>query len=438
MPKLSFDFAWLDTEQAGFKGPELSATWACLEMRVGDATITRIWDSHDRTVRDSVHVPLYPLAEWLATNWWFLTHEFKNPTKEGDRNFHRRHSLSTNRDGYAFPSLEAASSGALTHLVWRGNPPPRTSVEFLERGEEWVESGEFQEVCSGFIEQVIGQLGACGITDSFLQEEWDAIKTADEEETSFCETAAGLGWDPYDLDNEKLKLVLGLPNRLGELLTEAVPALDTDRLDAGLSAIIQAMREAKNHGLPLQRLESFHTQCGWDQMNQLEPWEGGYLLAQRLRENLNLGNAPIRTVKEMADALAERVDLLEKMMQPVDSFSQVPLIDGVVTRDDDKIPAFAFRKRGDDDATRFHFSRALAEVLTPSISDTLITRATSERQQRNRAFAAEFLAPSGGLRDIVPNTVVDVDDIEEMAAEFGVSSLVIFHQVQNHRIARVL
>ena len=70
-------------------------------------------------------------------------------------------------------------------------------------------------------------------------------------------------------------------------------------------------------------------------------------------------------------------------------------------------------------------------------TDTLITKAHSERQQRNRAFAAEFLAPESGLRQRVTRPVVDGDDIDELAAAFGVSSLVVAHQIQNHGIAEV-
>ena len=36
-----------------------------------------------------------------------------------------------------------------------------------------------------------------------------------------------------------------------------------------------------------------------------------------------------------------------------------------------------------------------------------------------------------------PSRVEDSDDIDELATEFGVSSLVIEHQIKNHRIARV-
>ena len=110
--------------------------------------------------------------EWLATNWWFLTHEFGNPTKAGNPDFHRRHALGASREGYAFPSLEVVSSGARTHLVWERDRPPWTRVEFLDQGDIWMDSDEFREHCAGLIDQVIRRLVSLGIDETLLQEEW--------------------------------------------------------------------------------------------------------------------------------------------------------------------------------------------------------------------------------------------------------------------------
>ena len=127
----------------------------------------------------------------------------------------------------------------------------------------------------------------------------------------------------------------------------------------------------------------------------------------------------------------------EKVTRPPVAASGWPaLVDGIITRTDDGSPAFALRARRSD-SQRFHFCRALGEVLLSPGSDTLLTRTYSERQQRNRAFAAEFLAPASGLRDRISRPVVDADDIDGLAAEFGVSPYVIEHQIKNHRIAHV-
>jgi hypothetical protein len=49
MAKLEFETDWVDAE--GINGPELSATWASLEIRAGDSTITRVLDTPSSAMR---------------------------------------------------------------------------------------------------------------------------------------------------------------------------------------------------------------------------------------------------------------------------------------------------------------------------------------------------------------------------------------------------
>ena len=452
MPRLSFEIDWVDAE--GIRGTELSATWAALQIRAGDSVVTRVLDARAKTVRDYVYVPIYPFAEWLATNWWLLTHEFGSPTKEGDPEFHRRHSLGANREGYAFPSLEAVSSGSLTHLAWKRDRPPRTRVEFLDQGDMWMDSDEFRECCADLIDTVIRRLVSLDVAGTLLQEEWDSIQTVDDDEVRFCETAAGMGWDPYALDDPRRDWVLLFADKLGELLGEAIPAVNAEGPHEDWSAVVDTVSEAKRFkSLPLHRLHSFRHQAYADVVAEqpfwgfghvtstdagyVHPWRAGYECARRLRQHLDLDCQPLPTTQRMAEALGEDVDSIEKVTKPPMNASSWPgLVDGVITQSADGSPAFAFRRLGDD-SRRFHFCRALAEVLLSPGSDTLLTRAYSERQQRNRAFAAEFLAPSSGLRSRISRRVVDADDIDELAAEYGVSPYTIEHQIKNHRIARL-
>ena len=175
MTRVSFAFDWVDAD--GITGPELAATWASLTIRVGDSVLTRVLDTRARTVRDFVYVPVYPLAEWLTTNWWFLTHELENPVKRADPNFRRRHALGANREGYAFPDMEIVTTGARTRLAWKSGPVPWTRLESLSSGEAWVESSEFRESCADLMDRVIRRLVSLGVDESFLQEEWAAIQT---------------------------------------------------------------------------------------------------------------------------------------------------------------------------------------------------------------------------------------------------------------------
>ena len=434
MPELSFDIDWVDAD--GINGPELSATWASLRIRTGDSIVTRVLDARAKTVREFVYVPLYPLAEWLATNWWFLTHEMENPAREGELDFHRRHALRTGREGYAYPDLEMVTFGARTRLIWKRDVLRWTHIEFLDQGESWVDSDVFRDACADLIDQVIRRLAAFDITGTLLQDEWEAIQSVTPEESQFCHAAAGLGWDPYDLDDARRCLILDLADRLGNLLCEAVAAFGENDLRPWFAIVDDFEHARRFNSLSLDSLRSFRDDAlasvGWSR----DPWTAGYGCARRLRRHLDLDGEPLPTMERVAAALDEDVAAVERVTKKHAGLDWPALVDAVVTRNEAELPAFAFRRRSEE-SRRFHFCRALAEVLFSPGSDTFLTRAHSERQQRNRAFAAEFLAPSEGLRSRVSGTVADSDDIDELAMEFGVSSLVIEHQVRNHRIARV-
>ena len=248
--RISFEFDWL--EAGGVNGPELAATWASLRICVGEDIITKVLDERAKTVRDCLYVPLYPLAEWLATNWWFLTRECENPIKRAGTEFHRRHGLAAHREGYAYPDLEVVPTGALTRLRWRAGSHP-ANIEFLGQGEVLVESGEFREQSAALVDQVIRRLAALAVNDTFLHDEWAAIQSADEEESEFCRAAAGLGWDPYALDDGQRDWILAMANDLGDAIDEVVPALDVTR-DRDWSPVTDAIATAKHVGrVPLER-----------------------------------------------------------------------------------------------------------------------------------------------------------------------------------------
>ena len=430
MSEVSFEIEWQDGD--GIRGAELAATFASLRIKVDEHAVTRVFDSRAKTVRDSIYVPLYPLAEWIASNWWFLSHEFENPVKRGDPDFRLRHALGSNTEGYAFPNLVAAPSGSRIGLEWGGPPSPWTRVEFLDRGHESFDAEEFREVCADLVDTVIQRLVSLGIDGTFLQDEWAAILSADDEESTFCETAAALGWDPYNLNDSGRDQVLRLGDQLGHLRREAAPAIDATAPLEDSSAIVTALEEAKRDGLKLRALRSLLDSIKTEGSH---PWEVGYDWARRARQSLGLDGQPIPDMSRLADVLGEDMGSLRRATRPLASLNRVPLVDGVVTGGQPGDVSFGLRGGGEH-TRRFLFCRALAEAMSGD-GDALITRVHTERQQRNRAFAAEFLAPSSGLRQRVSRSVMDREEVDDLAEEFGVSSWVIAHQIENHRIAEV-
>ena len=430
---ITFETEWVAADE--IRGPELASTWASLLIRVDDSVITRVLDQRARTVRDRIYVPLYPLAESLVTNWWFLLHEVGNPVKSDDHSFKRRHALVSARDGYAFPKLHVASSGGRVLLAWMPDSFLWTRIEYRGRDELWIDKNEFRASCTDLVDRVVRRLAACGVEGTLLQEEWGSIHAADRDERLFCKTAAGLGWDLYALNDVQRAAVLGLEDVLDQaILEEAVAVLDGARLEEQATAIAATLEPGRYAGLPLEHLRAACPRPAV-QVEGGSPWSAGYALARDVRQRMGLDDEPLPSMNALGEALRENPAALAQATR-ARNLGGADLVNGVVTADADGLPAFALRD-GPASSRRFHFCRGLAEVLTSPGSPALLTQARSDRQQRSRAFAAEFLAPATALAVRVRRPIVDEEDVDGLAAEFGVSPWLIAHQLENHQIARI-
>lgn len=437
MPALEFVVDWQQAE--GVQGEELSSTWAYLVIRLGEISLTRILDHRAKTVRNGVFVPVYPLAEWLATNWWTLLYEAENPDKADDSDFIWRHSIAYARQGYALPNLQIVSTESRTRLRWDIEDLRWSQVEFLgPSGEEWIDKADFREACEQFIDAVVRRLTALGVEGTRLQQDWIAIRSADPEEAAFCRTAGAIGWDPYALDDRAREIILKIDRDLtDDVLEQASSILSPDNIDRDLDAIIDALKASHASRVPLSRFRELAPNILKSTRTPAfaAPWEVGFALAQQARRHLGLNGQPLATFEAIADAIREDPAVIESATAPMD-FGAAPLVDGVVSMSDGEPPGFAFQVKSDV-SRRFHFCRALAETLVHPGHDALITRAISDRQSLSRAFAAEFLAPAKALRESVIGSTIGDDDVHRLMDIFGVSSLVIQHQLENHNIARV-
>lgn len=158
------------------KAPELRATFARLRIFVGDECITLVEDRESASSRRSITCSLYPLAEWIAYNWWFLQSDNRLTSalailrsRRDPPPKHRpgllRHGLRGAGDGFLFPNLFIIPDGSLTRLLWRSDQavPSGWPIRFLTQGEAVVNSIELQQTLAGFVESVIERLADSGV-----------------------------------------------------------------------------------------------------------------------------------------------------------------------------------------------------------------------------------------------------------------------------------
>lgn len=433
MSKLILDFEWIDPADA--KGPELRATWARLQIALDGNPITRLIDDASRSVRSSVFLPLYPLAEWLAIHWWLLFSEIETPGRSASDQYEKRHDLRYGAEGFALPSLTIQPLGHQIRLVWRPVRLGAQNLEFTASGSAYVRAAELRQTLSDFINAVLKRLDEQGVQNTLLEKEWNSIQIVDSQEQEFCSAVASLGLDPYALSEQEQQEIIEVSESLPpSLWPDFFAAADFATLPEQARQVLGALAQSRKNRANLQSLKSLRQDMKIPPTGS--PWEQGYAFANDLRKRLNLNGAKLNSLSGLGKALDIPVQELKSGIVYIASFPES--FNALISTNPRESPVFAVPKRRED-ATRFAFCRALFEYLaTPESEPLLVTRARSERQKRNRAFAAEFLAPAELLRESLTRHTVGDEEIDDLAATFGVSSSVIRHQIENHELAHPL
>jgi hypothetical protein len=420
MPDFRFQFEWEDSPRVS--APELDATWARLEIYAGDEPITKVVRA--QSVRAGIYVPLYPIAEWMVANWWFLWDEWRTDGRDG------RHSLLAAREGFVLPDLSFLPTETKIEAVWRaGTSSTSARASFLLSGSKVLDKSLVREEFRRLVDAVIERLDVRQVPGSYLVQEWRAVQDAerDPEQRSFCEKAARLGCDPFDVETSVATQIehigVVLPEPVVEDFCDAIPLA---QMVSGANAVKAFLDSASASAAPAEqgRWREFQNGLGWQGTGI--PWRDGYNEARALRSCLGLAG-PIAS--DLNSFLTRELGSFE-----IRDFAVPSRIDAISAPTQTGAPLFGYRSHLREENKRFILCRALSDHLA-SGQASLVTRSGTEHQQRNRAFAAEFLAPAESIKERIGGHRVGEEDIEELAQEFQVSDLVIRHQIQNHNLA---
>ena len=420
MADFKIQFEWEDSPRA--RAPELDATWARLEIDIGSESATKVEATRSQSVRRGIYVPLYPVAEWMIVNWWSLWHEWRKDGRECG------HHLLTAREGFALPDVRFWPTETTMEVTWQPLDSPSAGVSFLSGGNEVVPKPVVRQEFCRLIQSVLERLESRKVPDSYLAEEWAAIQSAeqDPEQRAFCERAARLGCDPFAMDDQLAHRLEQVGSLLPDgLLDDFCDSIQTAEFTSASQAVEDFLAKARSESPAAGRWSECAAQL--QKHASSIPWKEGYQQARALRLHLGLQSTSLVNLQ----TLQEQMGSLEiRHLAPFGG------IDAVSAPSLTSAPVLGLRDRPREDQTRFNICRALANSLK-SEQPSLVTRGRSEYQQRNRAFAAEFLAPAELIRNRIKRTRLGDEDVEELAREFQVSDLIVRHQIQNHHLARL-
>lgn len=441
---LSLFTEWNDAP--GVKDPVLAATWARLEIK-DQSSLDPRWPS--RVIRSTansldrgVYGSLFPLAEWIVENWWFLLHEScrvpeftsgrRLASDPAQRAWAQRHNLLAARDGGALPDLTIYRDGNIVALKWVPDPEhdDRTRpVRFIEQGHIMADPSDAERSLHQFVEAVLDRL--VGISDAATQRfrvNWKAVCESRQNESELCSWSASLGLDPYDENGLTDELIEVMQLRLSGLQ----PEIQHDLVDAATGSSLKSELDWLDQALA-------HVSIGAgpsDEAPSIQPTTAhqlGYERAALFRQHFSLPQDPISDLP----ALLHNHCGWPAPDQQTLTIAGTTNVSALVAKDSLDNPRIIGPSLGHW-ADRFRLARSLYFLpdATKPVCPRLVTRVYTWDQRASRAFAAELLTPADALRAQV-SKVVSADDVNQLAQEFDVSPNLIVHQIRNHQLAWV-
>ena len=420
--KLNLESLPLDDAQAS---REEAATAGILSISANGTSFTEGVSFDEEVLRAGPLVSAYPLAEWLAWNWWRLRWEPTPP--QANRPWVFAHRLSSVGGGYRWPSLELASDGERVRLMSAPTLEPCAGT-FRYVGaprSEAVTASAFESAVDAFVLAVLDRLGKRLASASNLQALADGLNSdrTDVGRTSFRRLEAMLGCDPGEGDGEVIRRHLKDAPSLGE---QAVLELAAGATSVGAPALRATLDRAGFDSRP----EDAVTVDGVDPANQwgtTEAWRVGVALARQLRAKELPNGKPVTNGR-----LAEMAGVPERALSDTGSTSEVLSFEWEMPGQ----ARIALRSKWET-GRRFDLARLLAErLLNRHQTEPLraVTKSYTYRQKAQRAFAAEFLAPIDALDTFLAGDCSE-ERQTEAAQHFAVSPYAIQSLlVNNHRL----
>lgn len=402
---------------------ELAVTNNFLSILVRGEIISDVLHQANKSTANGVYLPLYPVAEWIAANWWRLLYECNR--QRGNEDFRYCHNLSFAGEGYFLPNLSFFPETDVVYLEWEKRSINNGDLQFLGQGQAKIPFDDIQKEFASFIQIVIGRLETLGIQDTLLQKDWEAIQKAnnDQEEKDFCIACAQLGIDPYAVTEEQAQRIIDSHEILSKnvdvneffntvsmkSITESTEWLAKLSNDKSIKKKANAFfREIK------EKIPGF---------KDYQPWKRGYKEAQWVRANFFNASFKLNDFYSLIEETTHNEEI------PFDFCM------AVTKTSDDLNPTFIHP----DKLSHFQAGRVLGDYIHSSGNTCkLMTKLYTPEQKYSRAFAAELIAPAESLRnDLKGKCYVCDDDIAELSQKYQINDSVIRHQIENHNLAKI-
>lgn len=401
--------------------PEEKATFGQLIVRADEFVLTEGFDAYLEGYRPGPYVAGYYRAEWLAWNWWRLRWEPRRRSPE----WLLAHLMNGIGNGYQWPNLTIYSNGARTVLASRRSSPTAEPFRYAGAPTLVLPARDYEAAVDAFMIHMLERVRPLGETN--LSRLWNdvTVERADPEIAKRRRLQALLGRDTDDDDEGAIEAFVEDSSRLGAAAVEEVAAeagVDATLIDLHAPDYQELAARLGYEGRPADAAQ-LRTQVDL-RPEDVEAWKVGAAFARALRKQETLGEAALSDLLLAQLAGVSRNSLSTKGKEGA-PFS--------FALDCDRARWRAAFRNARKTGRRFDLARMIGDRFLAEAADRLhpATDAATWRQQAQRSFAVELLAPIEAVGERLSGDL-SLERQHDIADEFIVSPMSINSLLKNH------
>lgn len=406
---------------------EERSCFAALGIQAHQIWLTEGHDSLANRLRQAPLLSAYHLAEWFAWNWWRLRWEPR--TSSQDWRF--AHKTSNIGHGYIWPNITIFSDGERTALIAKATKEqPANAFRYINNEAVVIPSREFEAVVDDFLEQVLGRLETASVNKSNLARIWEDVcaERRDPDLARARKLEALLGTDPDESNDDTVRRLIADAATLGVAAVEELAADRGGNGAASVQSVADLTNIARHFGfiaMPANMVRFPDASIHSERRSEIPAWKIGADVARALRQQEQLGDAPIRDL-QLTDMLAADAGILGPQE---DTSAEISFMLNL----DDQPSRIVLRSKWHT-GRRFELGRLLGDRLM-SDEEKLYpaTRSFTYRQKAQRSFAAELLSPFDAVMHMLQGDY-SLEKQLDVAKHFNVSGITIRTQLVNHKI----
>ena len=379
-------------------------------IKLGTHVLTRLAELEQRVTRDFFRASATQLALWFADNWWRLRWETISNPSVPSVNWRLRHELNSASGGALWPPVMIYGAGG--RVIFAPSFGQRVDFgpeQYFDIPVGSVLGDEYEGEINRFFDIVINHCAKLSDNEPLTKLVMQLrTEQRDPELAGWRRLEACLGFDPDQVPENVVDALVELELIAGESgVEEAAVAAP------GVSAphVLQSAIDASRSSEVVVKFELAEKIALSTAHRYATPWQLAEDAASELRRVIAVSGGPLLG-KRFADLLSIRWEALKSASATARTLPYAARLKKDEQRQQVAMQTMRSRDR------RFELARMMGDSIWSASSTFGVTsRARTDRQKFQRAFAQSLLCPFDDLRNHV-NTIDPTEEQIEHAAKY--------------------